>query len=115
VRKKEEASGRVTRVMIMDEIEKKRETVVLVKGNYEAKTDTKVSGAVPAIFRPAAGALAAGERLNRLDLATWLVSPTNPLVARVAINRAWQSFFGTGIVKTAEDFGAQGEQPSHPE
>ncbi len=115
VRQREQAAGRVTRTMIMDQLAKPRETVVLVKGNYEAKTETKVFGAVPAIFRPAAGALAAGERLNRLDLAKWLVSPTNPLAARVAVNRAWQSFFGTGLVKTAEDFGVQGEPPSHPE
>ncbi len=115
VRVKDEAAGRVTRVMVMDQIKQPRETVVLAKGNYEAKTETKAWGAVPAIFRPAAGAFAAGERLNRLDLAKWLVSPSNPLAARTAVNRAWQSFFGTGIVKTAEDFGVQGEPPSHPE
>ena len=115
VRVKSEMADRVTRVMIMDQVEKLRDTVVLAKGNYEARTETKVLGAVPAIFRPAAGALASGNRLNRLDLAKWLVSPANPLAARTAVNRAWQAFFGMGLVKTAEDFGAQGEPPSHPE
>jgi hypothetical protein len=120
VRERDTAVARVTRVMVMDQLPKPRDTVLLVRGNYEAKTDKQAYGAVPAIFRAAAAAPAAGQgsepaRMNRLDLARWLVSPENPLAARVTVNRVWQAFFGTGFVKTAEDFGVQSEPPSHPE
>ncbi len=116
IRKRDSASNNITRVMIMDELPKKRDTFVLNKGNYESKTDVKVLGAIPSMFRPQEiGATADLPRLNRLDLARWLVSAENPLGARTAVNRAWQAFFGIGFVKTAEDFGVQSEPPSHPE
>jgi hypothetical protein len=101
--------------MIMDQLKEPRETFILNRGSYEAKTETRAYGAVPALFRPAGPAPGPDRRLNRLDLARWLVSPENPLAARTAVNRAWQAFFGHGFVKTAEDFGVQGDPPSHPE
>ena len=126
LRARDDATSNITKVMIMDELPKPRETFILNKGNYESRTDVQVVGALPAVFagaraaRPpipenAGGPPAPPSRINRLDLARWLVSPENPLAARVAVNRAWQAFFGVGLVKTAEDFGKQGEQPSHPE
>jgi hypothetical protein len=115
VRERDNATARITRVMIMDEMKERRETFVLNRGNYESKTDVKVVGAVPTLFRRGAANAEASGRINRLDLARWLVSPENPLAARVTVNRAWQAFFGIGLVKTAEDFGVQSEPPSHPE
>ena len=112
VRERIAASSRITKVMVMDELKEARETFILTRGNYEAKTEQKVLGAIPALFAPGG---ASTPRMNRLDLARWLVSEANPLAARTAVNRAWQAFFGTGFVKTSEDFGVQGETPSHPE
>jgi uncharacterized small protein (DUF1192 family) len=96
--------------MIMQDLPKSRDTFLLMRGEYDKKGE-KVTAGVPAALPP----LPAGAPLNRLGLARWLVEPSHPLTARVAVNRIWQMFFGTGIVKTADDFGAQGEPPSHPE
>ena len=87
-----------------------RDTFVLLRGAYDKPGD-KVTPAVPSFLPP----MPADAPRNRLGLARWLVDPANPLTARVAVNRYWQMYFGTGIVKTAEDFGSQGEAPSHPE
>jgi mono/diheme cytochrome c family protein len=89
---------------------KPRETFVHVRGNFLDKGEKVVAG-LPAVF----GQPPAGEVLNRLALARWLVSPDNPLTARVAVNRLWEEVFGTGIVETSENFGTQGEPPFHPE
>ncbi|MFL5864624.1 MAG: DUF1553 domain-containing protein [Solirubrobacteraceae bacterium] len=87
-----------------------RATFVLVRGAYDRR-GPRVRPGVPASLPP----LPPGAPANRLGLARWLVDPANPLTARVAVNRCWQMVFGTGLVKTAEDFGTQGERPSHPE
>jgi hypothetical protein len=96
--------------MVMEERPKPRETFVLIRGAYDKYGD-KVQPGVP----QALPAMPKGSLNNRLGLAQWLVSKENPLTARVTVNRYWQQFFGTGLVKTAEDFGVQGEPPSHPE
>ena len=97
-------------VMVMEEMAQPRDTFVLKRGEYD-KRGEQVTPNVPASLPP----LPADAAHNRLGFAQWLVSPANPLTARVAVNHQWQMLFGTGLVKTAEDFGAQGEPPSHPE
>ncbi len=97
-------------VMVMRERETPRETFLLKRGAYDAPGE-QVTRGVPAVFPP----LPAGEPNNRLGLARWLVHPSNPLTSRVTVNRFWQMLFGVGLVKTTEDFGAQGERPLHPE
>ncbi len=97
-------------VMVMQQAEKPRESFVLVRGQYDQHGE-KVEPGVPASLPP----LAADAPRNRLGLAQWLVDPRHPLVARVTVNRFWQNIMGTGIVKTAQDFGSQAEWPSHPE
>src|SRR5207302_1268455 len=96
--------------MVMQDAPTPRETFVLIRGAYD-KPGPRVTAGVPATLPP----LPAGVPNNRLGLAYWLVDPANPLTARVAVNRYWQLVFGVGLIKTAEDFGTQGEWPSHPE
>lgn len=111
VREKVSATNNVTKVMVMDTLPAPRETLMLEKGAYDKPTTEKVSFTVPASLPP----MAKGEPRNRLGLAQWIVSRDNPLTARVTVNRFWQAFFGVGLVKTAEDFGVQGETPTHRE
>ena len=96
--------------MVMEEMEKPRDTFILIRGAYD-KPGERVTAGTPAVLPP----MAADLPRNRLGLARWLVSPENPLTARVTVNRLWQSVFGVGLVKTSEDFGSQGEPPVNPE
>ena len=97
-------------VMVMEEMAERRPTFRLERGAYDNPAEEVFPG-VPAVLPP----LPAGEEANRLTFARWLVAPDHPLTARVTVNRFWQQYFGTGLVKTAENFGTQGEYPSHPE
>ena len=97
-------------VMVMDEMDPPRETFQLIRGAYDVPGE-RVTPNVPAILPP----LPEGAEANRLGFAEWLVQPDHPLTARVTVNRFWQMLFGTGIVKTSENFGLQGDFPSHPE
>lgn len=105
----DETDLQIPTTLIMQEMAQARETRVLMRGAYDRKGDI-VTPQTPATLPP----MAEGQPKNRLGLARWLVDPSNPLTARVIVNRYWQSLFGTGLVRTAEDFGTKGEAPSHP-
>ena len=83
---------------------------ILYRGQYDQPRE-EVGAGTPSVLPPMAASLPR----NRLGLADWLMDPSNPLTARVAVNRMWQELFGAGLVKTSEDFGSQGQPPSHPE
>ncbi|NWF83157.1 MAG: DUF1553 domain-containing protein, partial [Bryobacteraceae bacterium] len=104
------AAPKLTQAAVIHELDGPVETHIAVKGDYRER-GVKVTPAVPAVLPP----LPAGAPGNRLTLARWLVGRDNPLTARVAVNRLWQEFFGRGIVRTSEDFGTQGDRPTHPE
>ncbi len=101
--------GTLPKTLVMHEVEKRRATHVLMRGQYD-QPGLAVEAGVPAVLPPLPG----DAPRNRLGLAQWLVSPGHPLTARVAVNRFWQAFFGEGLVATPNDFGAQGDPPSHP-
>lgn len=107
-----ELDQRTPRTMVMQDAMTMRPTFVLRRGEYD-KPDRErpTPPGLPAMF----GSLPADQPANRLALAQWLVSPQNPLLLRVHTNRLWEFVFGTGLVRTSEDFGHQGEWPSHPE
>jgi hypothetical protein len=96
--------------MVMEEMTTPRPAHILIRGEYDKK-GPRVFPKIPASLPP----LPPQELNNRLGFARWLVHPSNPLTARVAVNRYWEMYFGQGLVKTAEDFGSQGAWPSHPE
>jgi len=98
------------KVMVMRD-GKSRQTKVLTRGVYNQPSDVVVASDTPESLPT----FPEGAPKNRLGLAVWLVDEQHPLTARVTVNRIWQQFFGTGLVKTVENFGVQGEKPSHPE
>jgi hypothetical protein len=99
-----------TALIMEDRADAKPTANLLFRGLYDQPREA-VSANVPSVLPPMPSSLPR----NRLGLAEWMVEPSNPLTARVAVNRFWQQIFGVGIVKTTEDFGSQGETPSHPE
>jgi hypothetical protein len=109
-KEREKVEKSITTTMVMAEMSKPRDTFILGRGQYDNKGD-RVTPGVPTFLPP----MSRDMPPNRLGLAKWILDGSNPLTARVAVNQYWQQYFGTGIVKTAEDFGSQGEPPSHPE
>ena len=109
-REREDLWASFPTVMVMEEMAERRPTFRLNRGSYDNPGEEVFPG-VPAVLPP----LPEGEEASRLTFARWLVDPDHPLTARVTVNRFWQMYFGTGLVKTVENFGTQGEYPSHPE
>ena len=107
-----ELDGTVPRTMVMKEREQRRPTFVLARGQYDQPIkDREIPRGVPSTL----GSLPEGSPDDRRGLAQWITAPANPLFARVQANRIWELLFGTGLVRTSEDFGMQGEWPSHKE
>ena len=100
----------VKELMVMEEMSTPKSSYLLQRGQYDLRGEKVYPNTPEEIFR-----FPAGLPKNRYGLAQWLTHPDHPLTARVAVNRIWQQFFGTGLVKTSEDFGNQGSLPSHPE
>ncbi|MEM8669168.1 MAG: PSD1 and planctomycete cytochrome C domain-containing protein [Planctomycetota bacterium] len=103
------AAGKLN-VQVLAERKEPRDSHVLVRGEWDAKGDIVQPGMPPAVLP-----MPAEQTGTRLDLARWIVSPENPLTARVIVNHLWQMMFGAGLVRTPDDFGLQGEFPTHPE
>ena len=104
--------GGANTVMVMHELPKPRPTYLLERGQYERPDKSQqLQPSVPEVI----GGWKKEWPVNRIGLANWLTDPDHPLTARVTVNRLWQRFFGLGLVKSSENFGVQGEHPSHPE
>ena len=110
IKKLQRAKSSFPTTLILREMPKPRRTYLFIKGDF-TRDGGPVGPGVPAILHP----LTAAETTNRLDFARWIVSPQNPLLARVTVNRVWQQYFGRGLVETENDFGTQGLAPTHPE
>ncbi len=105
-----------TSVPILRELadEKQRKTFIQLRGNYRVHGDS-VDAGLPVAFHAYQSRDSSNRKLNRLDFARWLVQEDNPLTSRVIANRYWENLFGVGIVRTSEEFGSQGDLPTHPE
>ncbi|HMO66414.1 MAG TPA: DUF1553 domain-containing protein, partial [Verrucomicrobiota bacterium] len=108
-RARKELPADIPSTLVLEERREPRETHVMLRGNFLNRGD-KVEAGTPEAFHP----WPEGEPVNRLTFARWLVATNNPLTARVTVNRIWAAYFGTGLVETSEEFGAQGELPSNP-
>lgn len=100
----------LTEIMVMRELPEPKKAWVLFRGEYAQRREEVTAGFPAALSPPPEGA-----PMNRLGLAQWITDPRHPLTARVTVNRVWQSLFGRGLVRTAEDFGSQGARPLYPE
>jgi cytochrome c553 len=109
-RHRDDAAEKPAEVMVMRDLPEPKTAYVLERGEYDKRRDAVEPG-TPASLPP----FPAGQPRNRLGLARWLVAPDHPLLARVTVNRLWQSLFGTGLVPTSEDLGSQSALPEHPE
>ncbi len=109
--RKKQLAAKITTTLIMRERAEPRPTHVHVRGDF-LRLGAPVSAGTPAVLPPPRSS---GDRLTRLDFSKWLFQPDHPLTARVTVNRIWQTFFGSGLVATENDFGLQGDPPTHPE
>ena len=113
VKQLDDLQSNLPKVMVMADMPEPRQTFMLSRGQYNKPTDEVVAALPEFLPEPQLVEGAGSKPLNRLTLARWLVDPSNPLTPRVTVNRFWQQIFGIGLVKTTEDFGAQGEIPVH--
>ena len=111
IAKLRDSEPKISTTMITREAEQPRSTFIHIRGDF-LRRGAQVEPAVPAMLVPEGAQAPKG---NRINLAEWLVSSDNPLTARVVVNRYWQRFFGRGLVETENDFGTQGDRPTHPE